>query len=258
MSGNVKQNSKFEAITNVLNHIPNTVKKLYSGVRYSLSDPVIFVDSDGYTKRDMFDGSYAVQDVDKNGNPIQSEYIGGNTKQARQKYWDQAPIVRHAVDSIADVYGINPQILKDRLDKEGFVDFAIKDQNKYSKFSGRGHSNYSQLIDPSYSYSGFLTFGLDDVATLIEEGKVKPTKETGYHDMEATNEKGREVHSASGPTNLDNISLMAATLKYFRDEASRDFPKATRQSLDKAAGIYYNRGIAGGRKYIKKNPNSVR
>ena len=58
MSGNVKQNSKPGAITNVLNHVPNTVKKLYNGIRYSLSEPVIFVDSDGYTKKDMFDGTY--------------------------------------------------------------------------------------------------------------------------------------------------------------------------------------------------------
>lgn len=44
---------------------------------------------------------------------------------------------------------------------------------------------------------------------------------------------------------------MAATLKYFRDKAEQDFPGANRIFLDEAAGIYFNRGAVGGKKYLK-------
>ena len=210
------------------------------------------VDVDGYSKSLMPDGTLAVKDVDKKGNPIKSTYIGGKPSEARSKYWEQAPIMRHATDSIARVYGINPSILRNRLDREGYTDDAIYNHN-WSVKAGkedRDYSNYSILNEMSSFKEGTSKYGLDDVFTYIKQGNVVPIK-TNYFDYNFTNEKGRTTNAVTGETTVDNISLMAATLKYFRDKAAQDFPGASRIFLDEAAGIYFNRGAVGGKKYLK-------
>ena len=220
--------------------------KLRSTKNFSL------VDADGYHKALMPDGTLAVQDVDSKGNPIKSTYIGGTPSEARSKYWEQAPIMRHATDSIAKIYGINPSVLRSRLDKEGYTDDAIRHHNHNLKYNlgARKLSNFSELNRPSGGDDGTSYYGLDDVFTYIKQGDVVPIN-TNYHDYKFVNEKGRTTHAVSGERTKDNISLMAATLKYFRDKAEQDFPGANRIFLDEAAGIYFNRGAAGGKKYLK-------
>lgn len=211
------------------------------------------IDTDGYRKSLVADGSLAVQDVDKNGKPIKSTYIGGTTQKAREKYWEQAPIMRHAVDSIANVYGISPKVLRDRLDKEGYTDEQIRHNNNTlgNTETNRRYSNYSKLHERGGLYEGTNRYGLDDVFTYIEQGDVVPTSDTNYFDYYFTNEHGRKTHAVSGETTKDNIDLTAATLKFMRDKASKDFPNASRIFLDEAAGVYYNRGAIGGKKYMK-------
>lgn len=215
------------------------------------------VDVDGYSKSLIPDGSLAVKDVDKKGTPIKPSYIGGTTKQARDKYWEQAPIMRHAVDSISNIYNLNPNVLKHRLNEEGFTDNAIAEHNKNvkNKANNRNSSNYSKLhqinsLDFSDEHTQDL-YGLDDGFYYIERGDVVPTKETNYNDHYFTNKHGRKTHAVSGETTKDNIDLTAATLKFMRDKAAKDFPNASRIFLDEAAGIYYNRGTTGGKKYMK-------
>lgn len=212
------------------------------------------VDTDGYRKSLVADGSLAVQDVDKNGKPIKSTYIGGTTQKARDKYWEQAPVMRHAVDSIAREYGLNPMVLRNRLNHEGFVDNAIRSHNEALKtqIDKREQSNYSKLNKNSGLHAGTNEFGLDDVMTYIKEGNVIPTNKTTYSDHYFKNEHGRTTHAVTGATNADNISLMGATLKYMRDKANKDFPNSSRIFLDEAAGIYFNRGTTGGKKYMQK------
>lgn len=211
----------------------------------------VFKDKDGYTKKIIPDFSLtsyeiAVQDVNKNGKPIKHNYIGGARNEAREKYWQQAPIVSHAADSIANEYGINPKLLKERMSLEGFVDASIRENNKGNNNS----SNYGILHKTYGTNDGFHLFGLDDVGTMIDQGKVKLINEN-FYTTDNVNEKGRLVHSITGHTTLDNMGIMAATLKYFRDKAKKDFPNASSKYLDKAASIYYNRGAAGGYKYLK-------
>lgn len=206
-----------------------------------------------YKMLDGKNGNYtykngAVQDVDKNGKPIKSVYIGGKKQEARDKFWKQAPIMQHAVDSIAQAYKINPAILRKRLDIEGFTDAAIRYHN--SALPSREYSNYENLngnyMGPNI---GFEAFGLDDFQDYMNDGKIKLIRESWYP-TENQNEQKRWVNSASGITIADNIGMTAATLKYFRDLAKRDFPNASEAFLDFAAGAYYNRGAAGGKKYM--------
>lgn len=216
-------------------------------------------DSDGYYKRAMPDGTLAVQDVDSNGNPIKHGYIGGTREETQKKYWEQAPIIRHAVDSIAGEYGINPTILRDRLNAEGFTDAVIKDSNFYildKKEIPEGvRSDYSLLNGDGYN-NGFLKFGLDDTADYLFEGKVSPINER-WEDEYNENEHGREVHSANGMIVKESMGLSAMMLKYMRDKAAEDYPGASGRFLDKAAGEYYNRGETGGRKYMKNKRGSL-
>lgn len=235
----------------------------------------MFKDSDGYYKVKLPNGTLAVQDVDDNGNPIKHTYIGSNTKipkkgsSERQKiidkvnaetssmYWKQNPIMRHATDSIAKRYNINPELLRNRLDKEGFTQTSIKLNNKKQDAHSYNALNTNYPLhykNGSVVSPGFANFGLDDVADYIAQGKVKLINED-WSDSYNTNENNRTVHTADGESNADNIGITAATLKYFREQAAKDFPNLSRKSLDEAAGIYYNRGIQGGRTFIKKNKN---
>lgn len=232
-------------------------KKWYlDGQPVDVSNIIIRDAYDNYWKKLLPNGTLAVQDVDENGKPIKSIYIGGTTQEARDKYWQQAPIMRHAVDSIANRYKIKPSLLRHRIDKEGFTDYNIQQHNitRNDNDIARNASNYSKLNEFNYD-SGFKYFGLDDVADMIGN-KVQLINENWF-DSYNTNEKDRKVHSAEGELTKDNIGIMAATLKYFREQAAKDFPNSTNNFLDKAAEIYYNRGETGGKNYIKKQRKSL-
>lgn len=253
---------EFEALKYVLGFVPEGIRRSLEKIPVSEQ----FKDKDGYYKKRLFDGSLAVQNVDENGKPIKKGYIGGTTKESRDKFWKQSPIIRHAVDSIANEYKINPKILKDRLNDEGFVDNSIRIQNQdvyYSKLNKNAgnidaaneqleqYKGYDLLnSNATHRTGGFAWYGLDDVADFIEQGKVNLINEN-WSDSYNINEHGRNVHSADGETVADNLGLVAATLKYMRDKAAKDFPKASRKFLDEAAGIYYNRGESGGKTYMK-------
>lgn len=175
----------------------------------------------------------------------------GSTDDTRQRVYQTYPRLVQVTDSIANEYKINPKLLRTRLAHEGFIDEIAyyHDDAVRSGDTLISKENYINSI-LNNSYSGFGTFGLDDVGTLIDEEKVKPIRER-YYSEDNVNEKGRYVHSVRGTDNYDNIGLTAATLKYFRDEAQKTYPKAGSSELDRYANIFYNRGIAGGKKYIK-------
>lgn len=164
--------------------------------------------------------------------------------------------MKHATDSIAEIYGINPKLLRHRLNKEGFTDHAIRENNKSYKKGNRSASNYDMLhklnqLDFSDEHTQDY-YGLDDGFYYIERGEAVPTPETNYDDHYFHNSEGRRTHAVHGETTEDGISLMGATLKMFRNKAEKDWPNADRRFLDEAASIYYNRGAAGGKRYLKK------
>lgn len=207
-----------------------------------------FKDKDGYWKVKLPDGSLAVQNLDKNGKPINKSYIGGNTNQARDKYWEQSPIMKHATDSIANAYGITPNSLRNRLNHEGFTDKSIRANN-----SGENVSDYNYL-NKKYAFKGKQgvgEFGLDDAHTYIQSGKANLINES-YYDADFINEKGRKTKSANGITVKDNIGIMASLLQMFRTQAAKDFPKSSNKFLDEASNVYYNRGFVGGKTYMKR------
>lgn len=187
-------------------------------------------------------------------------YIGGTKDEVRDTFWREEPIMQSAVDSIAGSYGINPELLKNRINKEGFTDAAINMRNyaiQYPNFADiNDYSGYGLLHNPKFG-AGAALFGLDDVGSFINDGKINLINE-GWYSEDFKNEHGRSTNTVSSDDFAGNAGIMAATLKYLRDQAAKDYPNATPQELDNYANIYYNRGIEGARSYINSGKGSVR
>lgn len=178
-------------------------------------------------------------------------YIGGTPEQARKAYWETDNEMYMLTDSVAKTYGIEPALLRARMDKEGYTDARIKElNNDYFNKTNKALLGEQLFKSRAMPYVAGDEFGLDDVGTYINDGKVKLINEN-WGNGEFNNEKGRKTNMAIGINYSDNIGIMAATLKYMRDKAKKDFPNASEADLDRYAGAYYNRGFTGGKKYVK-------
>lgn len=167
-------------------------------------------------------------------------YIGGNTNEARQKYFDTDKEFTDSVKVIAKRYNINPNLLASRMAKEGPIDKAI---NYYNNTNGEFDRREVHGKD----------WGLDDTGNNLNEGIIT-LKEPylNYYDEEFFNEKDRKVNSVYSPDWNFGISATAAELKYRRDEMKKRFPNLSDEQLDAAASAAFNRGIYGASKYIKQ------
>lgn len=167
-------------------------------------------------------------------------YIGGNTNEARQKYFDTDKEFTDSVKVIAKRYNINPNLLASRMAKEGPIDKAI---NYYNNTNGEFDRREVHGTD----------WGLDDTGNNLNEGIIT-LKEPylNYYDEEFFNEKDRKVNSVYSPDWNFGISATAAELKYRRDEMKKRFPNLSDEQLDAAASAAFNRGIYGASKYIKQ------
>lgn len=167
-------------------------------------------------------------------------YIGGNTNEARQKYFDTDKEFTDSVKVIAKRYNINPNLLASRMAKEGPIDKAI---NYYNDTNGKFDRREVHGSD----------WGLDDTGNNLNEGIIT-LKEPylNYYDEEFFNEKDRKVNSVYSPNWNFGISATAAELKYRRDEMKKRFPNLSDEQLDAAASAAFNRGIYGATKYIKQ------
>lgn len=167
-------------------------------------------------------------------------YIGGNTNEARQKYFDTDKEFTDSVKVIAKRYNINPNLLASRMAKEGPIDKAI---NYYNNTNGEFDRREVHGKD----------WGLDDTGNNLNEGIIT-LKEPylNYYDEEFFNEKDRKVNSVYSPDWNFGISATAAELKYRKDEMKKRFPNLSDEQLDAAASAAFNRGIYGASKYIKQ------
>lgn len=167
-------------------------------------------------------------------------YIGGNTNEARQKYFDTDKEFTDSVKVIAKRYNINPNLLASRMAKEGPIDKAI---NYYNDTNGKFDRREVHGSD----------WGLDDTGNNLNE-EIITLKEPylNYYDEEFFNEKDRKVNSIYSPNWNFGISATAAELEYRRNEMKKRFPNLSDEQLDAAASAAFNRGIYGATKYIKQ------
>lgn len=196
----------------------------------------VFKEQEEFKDRNNFndDGSKKYQNRGKR------RYIGGNTNEARQKYFDTDKEFTDSVKVIAKRYNINPNLLASRMAKEGPIDKAI---NYYNDTNGKFDRREVHGSD----------WGLDDTENNLNEGIIT-LKEPylSYYDEEFFNEKGREVNSVYSPNWNFGISATAAELEYRRNEMKKRFPNLSDEQLDAAASAAFNRGIYGATKYIKQ------
>lgn len=176
----------------------------------------------------------------------------------REQFWAQYPDIAQGVDSVATVYGVNPGVLRERLNREGPVDDEIRLHNMHWTGNHYIRDGYGIMHANVPNDYGFKRFGLDDVGTMIAEGKVKPKGET-YSTGDAVNEHGRKVLAASGKTWLDNVGLTAATLRYFTDLARSRHRDLSDYEINRYASGYFNRGPYGTTdEYLRNNPNAYK
>lgn len=196
----------------------------------------VFKEQEEFKDRNNFndDGSKKYQAGGKR------RYIGGNTNEARQKYFDTDKEFTDSVKVIAKRYNINPNLLASRMTKEGPIDKAI---NYYNNTNGEFDRREVHGRD----------WGLDDTGNNLNEGIIT-LKEPylNYYDEEFFNEKDRKVNSVYSPDWNFGISTTAAELKYRRDEMKKRFPNLSDEQLDAAASAAFNRGMYGATKYIKQ------
>lgn len=196
----------------------------------------VFKEQEEFKDRNNYndDGSKKYQNGGKR------RYIGGNTNEARQKYFDTDKEFTDSVKVIAKRYNINPNLLANRMAKEGPIDKAI---NYYNNTNGEFDRREVHGRD----------WGLDDTGNNLNEGIIT-LKEPylNYYDEEFFNEKDRKVNSVYSPDWNFGISATAAELKYRRDEMKKRFPNLSDEQLDAAASAAFNRGIYGASKYIKQ------
>lgn len=199
----------------------------------------VFKEQEEFKDRNNYndDGSKKYQNGGKR------RYIGGNTNEARQKYFDTDKEFTDSVKVIAKRYNINPNLLASRMAKEGPIDNAI---NYYNNTNGEFDRREVHGRD----------WGLDDTGNNLNEGIIT-LKEPylNYYDEEFFNEKDRKVNSVYSPDWNFGISATAAELKYRRDEMKKRFPNLSDEQLDAAASAAFNRGIYGASKYIKQGKN---
>lgn len=196
----------------------------------------VFKEQEEFKDRNNYndDGSKKYQNGGKR------RYIGGNTNEARQKYFDTDKEFTDSVKVIAKRYNINPNLLASRMAKEGPIDKAI---NYYNNTNGKFDRREVHGSD----------WGLDDTGNNLNEGIIT-LKEPylNYYDEEFFNEKDRKVNSVYSPDWNFGISATAAELKYRKDEMKKRFPNLSDEQLDAAASAAFNRGIYGASKYIKQ------
>lgn len=185
--------------------------------------------------------------------------VYGSDEATRQRIYNEFPTLVRATDSIAGEYGISPKLLRTRMAEEGFIDELGRDVESRIAAGDTlmSKNEYINAILNTEDFgvkenegTGFGYFGLDDSSTFIDEGKVKPIRER-YNTKYNVNRLGREVETADGVTVLDNMGLMAATLKYLKGKAKEFYPDASENELEKYANTMYHRGVAGGSQYIK-------
>lgn len=196
----------------------------------------VFKEQEEFKDRNNFndDGSKKYQNGGKR------RYIGGNTNEARQKYFDTDKEFTDSVKVIAKRYNINPNLLASRMAKEGPIDKAI---NYYNNTNGEFDRREVHGRD----------WGLDDTGNNLNEGIIT-LKEPylNYYDEEFFNEKDRKVNSVYSPNWNFGISATAAELEYRRNEMKKRFPNLSDEQLDAATSAAFNRGIYGATKYIKQ------
>ena len=170
------------------------------------------------------------------------DYFGGSgPADVRLRAVRQIPGLWGKIRERAGEYGVDPNLLLHRLMQEGYIDQVV-DRYNYGVPVAEQEDYWDRLWDEE-NLSGFDSFGLDNAATLLNEGKFSlHDPNSSWGESENVNEKGRVVHSAD-PANLASaLDIMAAQLGYNQGEVNRLY-KPSKGNLGTWTNASYNMGL---------------
>lgn len=177
----------------------------------------------------------------------QHGYIGGDTREVRQKYFDIDKELSDSVKSISNRYGLRPEVVASRLAEEGPIDSFVRFYNINKGALSTNPNYHESMYGPQW--------GLDDIYTDMLKGNIQFTTQSPYEysDIDFTNEKGRTTYSIESPQWWLGIEGNAAELKYHRDKFKQQFPNISNKDLDAAAAMSFNMGTTGAKNFYKEN-----
>lgn len=165
------------------------------------------------------------------------DYIGGTSEEVREKVARRIPGFLSKISNLSEKYGIDRNLLLHRIKKEGFFDELAKQYNRDTHAANQ--KSFWESI-PNMEINGFYSLGLDDAATELSSGAVKPLRDVSYEVTTHSNEKGRTVQSIIAPYD-DALEIKAASLKH-RQDVMRS-KGTTEEDLNTWTNAAYNLGM---------------
>lgn len=180
------------------------------------------------------DGGYVLKD---NPRP-RKQYIGGTRDQARERAAALIPGLQDSINSIANTYNIDRNVLYNRVLKEGIIDSSIKEFNSLPPEQQTDYFWNTRFSRPSNTFNDL---GLDDAGTHIENGTIKLRRNIDYTPVEGINKKNRKVKSIKTNTVWDGLHIMGAEFEQRKNKLKqRGLPNnGTYQNASYNLGVYH-------------------
>lgn len=170
------------------------------------------------------------------------DYIGGDHVESNLKFYEKVPSLINVVDSLSSVYGIDVNLMLERLAHEGLNSNLIWNYN--DSYNKSQQDNIDNTV-MNYVPNAFTDLGLDRAGEHLGEGhyNMRWTDENlGYSDKTAFNEKGEAVGSIHVPNLASGLEIKAAHIEYLNNIMKKRYPNATKEQLNTLVNAAYNLG----------------
>lgn len=144
------------------------------------------------------------------------DYIGGTPHESRMKALNMNLQIKTEIERLADIYGIDKNVLMHRFTKEGWIDKQINNYNK--GISTEEQKDFFKRAVKERVY-GFTDLGLDDSGSLIPQYNLR--RSVPYQEDTIPNEKGRFVNSAIFDNLYDGLEVKAADMEYRKNALTK-------------------------------------
>lgn len=172
------------------------------------------------------------------------DYIGGTEEEVAVKILNKLPKLQNLVDSLSNVYGVDNNILYERLAQEGLLSRYANIYNVLPAKRQRDGTIEKELFSPN-GVNAFYDLGLDTAGEHLEKGHYNmrwTNPELGYDTIEIENEKGELQTSVEVPNIQSGIEILAAHAEYLQNKAKRKKPTSTKTHINNTVNTMYNIG----------------
>lgn len=172
------------------------------------------------------------------------DYIGGTEEEVAVKMLNKLPKLQNLVDSLSNVYGVDNNVLYERLAQEGLLSRYANIYNVLPAKRQKDGSIEKELFSPG-GVDAFHDLGLDTAGEHLEKGHYNMrwiNPELGYGTVEIKNEKGKLQTSVEVPNIQSGIEILAAHAEYLQNKAKRKKPTSTKAHINNTVNTMYNIG----------------